>query len=416
MKILNLTKSHKGGAGRAVYRLHRGLVLSGVDSYMLTHETKHPDPTVLGPSHKISKAVHTVRLPARVDRLALHLSSKNSSASFASSWYPDGLHSQVTKIDPDIINLNWVCKGFMRIETIGKFNKPLIWTLLDMWPFTGGCFYTQGCTRYSQSCGQCPQLGSTRENDLSRKVWHRKAQALEKLDLTIVSPSTWLSDCARESSLFKNLPIKTIPYGLDTASFKPINQQEARKALNLPLDKQLVLFGAVKATSDPRKGFQLLCPALEKLHYSGWQDKLEIAVFGASAEDATTQFSLKANYLGFFYDDLSLAMLYSAADVMVVPSLQEAFGQTASEALACGTPVVAFDQTGVAEIVDHKETGYLATPFEVNDLAAGIAWVLEDPERYILLKEKARTKAISTFSYQAQANRYIDLFHSILEK
>ena len=416
MRILSLTHSTEGGAGRAVYRLHSGFIGAGLNSYLLVNDPEHADPTVLVPNSTLRRALNTLKMPERIDKLFSRHYPNGSSAALAVNLVPDRLSSKIEIINPDIINLNWIGKGFLKIETIGKFKKPVVWTLLDMWPFTGGCFYTEDCDRYSVSCGMCPQLGSKKKNDLSHKVWKRKVKAFENLDITIVSPSSWLSSCARKSSLFQNLPIETIPYGLDTSIFKPIHQEEARRAFNLPQNKRLVLFGAVKATSDPRKGFQLLAPALRRLYDRSSHEDLELVVFGASAPKEPAAFGFKTHYLGFLSDDIALALLYSAADVMVVPSLQEAFGQTASEALACGTPVVAFDQTGVAEIVTHQQTGYLATPFEVEDLSRGIAWVLEDTARLMSLREQARRRAEQEFSLAIQSQRYIELFHQILDR
>jgi glycosyltransferase involved in cell wall biosynthesis len=198
-------------------------------------------------------------------------------------------------------------------------------------------------------------------------------------------------------------------------TYRPIETAIARKLLNLPVDKQLVLFGASPGTTgDKRKGFHLLQPALQQLSQSGWQDRLELVVFGSSQPDRPIDLSFKTHYLGQFHDDLSLALVYAAADVMVVPSLQEAFGQTASEALACGTPVVAFAATGLKDIISHQQDGYLAQPFEIEDLASGIAWVLEDGDRHQKLRTCAREKAEREFNLELQAHRYRSLFTALL--
>jgi glycosyltransferase involved in cell wall biosynthesis len=299
----------------------------------------------------------------------------------------------------------------MQIETISKLKRPLVWTLHDMWAFTGGCHYTGDCERYLKSCGGCPQLGSSKNWDLSSWIWQRKAKAWRNLNLTIVTPSTWLANCAKSSSLFKDLQIEVIPNGLDTQTYRPINKRVARELLNLPQDKQLILFGAVRSTSDTRKGFHLLKPALEDLSKSGWKDRLEVAIFGAAENQP--DFGLKVHYLGHINDDLPLAIIYSAADVMLVPSIQEAFGQTASESLACGTPVVAFNATGLKDIVDHQINGYLAQPFKVEDLAQGIAWVLENPDRHEKLSYHARQKAEQEFTQEIQARRYLSVFNNM---
>lgn len=411
MKILHLSTSDiEGGAARAAYRLHQGLQGAGVTSQMLVRAKISGDQTVVD-----SKALLT-KLGPNLNNLPLKLYPTRDRTMFSPQLFPDAIAPKVAQLNPDIIHLHWICNGFLQIDTLAKFNKPLVWTLHDMWPFTGGCHYTQGCDRYTDSCGACPQLESTRTSDLSHWVWQRKARYWKGLNLTIVSPSQWLADCARKSSLFKDVRIEVIPHGLDSKKYKPINQNVARELLNLPHEKQLVLFGAAGvATGDPRKGFHLLQSGLQTLKQRGWQDRIELVVFGASQPEQAIDLGFKVHYLGRLNDDISLALLYSGADVMVVPSIEEAFGQTASESLACGTPVVAFKATGLKDIIAHQQNGYLAKPFEVEDLALGIAWVLEDAERHQKLQISARTKAEQEFTLELQAQRYLTLLKKIVD-
>ncbi|MDJ0732792.1 MAG: glycosyltransferase family 4 protein [Nostocaceae cyanobacterium] len=409
MKILHLSTSDiEGGAARAAYRLHKGLQNLGETSQMLVRAKSSVDKTVIAQKNILTK------LGPPASGLPLKFYPKRHRSMFSSQWFPDAIAPQVKQINPDIIHLHWICNGFVQIETLAKFKKPLVWTLHDMWAFTGGCHYTQECDRYLNSCGNCPQLKSNKNRDLSSFVWTRKAKAWKNLNLTIVSPSVWLGECAKSSSVFQNLRVEVIPHGLDLEKYKPIEKEIARKLLNLPQDKRLVLFGTSPGTTgDKRKGFYLLQPAVQHLSQSGWENQLELVVFGGSKPENPIDLGFKTHYLGQFHDDISLALVYSAADVMVVPSIQEAFGQTASESLACGTPVVAFAATGLKDIVDHQQNGYLAQPFEVEDLAQGIAWILEEPQRYEKLRINAREKAQRELSLELQARRYLSLMTEI---
>lgn len=409
MKVLHLSTSDiEGGAARAAYRLHQGLQSVGVDSQMLVRAKSSIDRAVIRETSLLTK------LGPPSSSLPLKFYPNRSRTRFESQWFPDTLSRTVKKFNPDVVHLHWICNGFVQIETLAKLNKPLIWTLHDMWPFTGGCHYAENCNHYTRSCGTCPQLKSRQSWDLSRWVWQRKNKVYRDIDLTIVSPSHWLADCAKSSSLFQNLRIEVILHGLDLEKYKPVDKQIARKLLNLPLDKQLVLFGASPGTTaDPRKGLQFLQPALQQLKKSGWKDRFELIIFGGSQSERSNNFDFTASYLGQFHDDLSLALVYSAADVMVVPSTQEAFGQTASEAMACGTPVVAFNATGLKDIVDHQQNGYLAQPFEIDDLAFGVAWVLENPERCHQLALGARQKVEKEFHLESQSRRYLSLYNQI---
>jgi glycosyltransferase involved in cell wall biosynthesis len=409
MKVLHLSTSDiDNGGARAAYRLHQGLQRLGTSSQMLVRAKFGRDDSVIA-----EKSLLTKLGPPSSD-LPLRLYPDRYWAMFAPQWFPDVLASRVKQLNPDIIHLQWVCNGYLQIETLPKFQQPLVWTLHDMWPFTGGCCYNRGCDKFQDACGDCPHLNSGKSRDLSRWVWQRKAKAWANLNLTIVATSSWMAECARASSLFRHLRIETIPLGLDTDTYKPIDKRFARDLLNLPQDKQLVLFGAINPTADPRKGFDLLLPALQRLSESGWQDRLELVVFGASAPEQPIDLGFKAHYLGFIQDDLALALVYAAADVTIVPSKQEAFGQTASESLSCGTPVVAFNSTGLKDIVDDRHNGYLATPFASEDLANGIEWVLADRERYQKLQYYAREKSLREFAAATQARRHVALYEEIL--
>ncbi|MBD2522541.1 glycosyltransferase family 4 protein [Nostoc sp. FACHB-133] len=413
MKVLHLsTHDIGGGAARAAYRLHTGLQDIGLQSQMLVQEKSSNDKTVIAPKIRLFQGIAKAKLTFESLPLKLYTQKKNTP--FFIQWLPDRVIPKVAQINPDIINLHWISGAFMQIETFSKLKRPLVWTLHDMWGFTGGCHVIGECDRYKVSCGACPQLNSINEWDLSRWVWRRKVKAWKNINLTLVSPSSWLAECARSSSLFQNLRIEVIPHGLDTQKYRPINRHFARETLKLPQDKKLILFGAIEATSDRNKGFHLLQPALQELSKAGWKDNFEVVIFGASQPENPPDLGFKTYYLGHLYDDLSLATVYSAADVMLVPSLQESFGQTASESLACGTPVVAFNSTGLKDIVDHQQNGYLANPYEVDDFAKGIAWILENEQRLEKLSFYARKKAEQEFTLELQARRYSALFEEIL--
>jgi len=234
------------------------------------------------------------------------------------------------------------------------------------------------------------------------------------LNLTIVAPSRWMGDCAKASSLFHSSRIEVIPNAIDVERYKPLDKRMAREIYSLPHDKKLVLFGAKSATKDRNKGFHLLARALQELSDSGWRDSVEVVFFGSSEPEQQQNFGLKTHYLGWLSDDISLALLYSAADVFVFPSLQESLGYTAMESMACNTPCVAFRQGGVPDLIDHQQNGYLAHPFEPSDLARGIAWILEDNERRSALAVRARQKVVQEFAVKKIAEQHMALYREIL--
>lgn len=413
MQVLHLSESDSGGAGRATLRLHQGLQRLGVNSQMLVQLKYSDNLAVLSPEKMVGKFSAKLKLSERLDALPLKVYRQCYAADFSLQWLPSGISAKVAQLAPDVVNLHWVCHGYLPIETVAKLNKPIVWTLHDMWAFTGGCHYSEECDRYKNSCGSCPQLGSNKNWDLSRWVWQRKAKAWNDLNLTIVTPSVWLAKCASASSLFNDLRVEVIPNGLDTQQYKPIPRQVARELLNLPQDKQLILFGAMYPNSDCRKGFHLLRQALQSLSKAEWRDKAKLAIFGASQPKEPIDLGLESHYLGRLNDDISLAVVYAAADVFVAPSIQDNLPNTVMEALACGTPCVAFDIGGMPDMIEHQHNGYLAQPFDSEDLAKGIVWVLENKERHQKLCDRARQKAEQEFTLEIQARRYESLYHEI---
>ena len=409
--ILN-TFDNQGGAAIATYRLHRGLRSIGIDSHLLVQGKKTDDHSVIGPLTKWQKTFAFLR--PYLDVVVTRLYRKRQKVIFSPAWLPESLASKVAKFNPDIVHLFWVNSGFLRIETLKKFKQPIVWTLHDMWPFTGGCHYDEECGKFQQSCGNCPVLHSERERDLSRRIWERKRISWEGKSIVVVATSHWLANMARSSSLFKGQRVEVIPNGIDTEKYKPVNKEVARAAYNLPQDKHLILFSAFAATSDKRKGNQFLVQALEKMSQAGWGSKTELIVIGASMPENPPDLGMKVHYMGYLHDEISQVLLYSAADAVVAPSMQENLSNTVMESLACGTPVVAFNIGGMPDMIDHQINGYLATPFESNDLADGMMWVLENKDRHDMLSQCARQTVVERYTLKAVANRYLALYQSIL--
>jgi glycosyltransferase involved in cell wall biosynthesis len=412
--ILN-TFDNLGGAAIATYRLHQGFRSIGIHSNLLVQTKKTNNQHVFGPSTPFQKTLANLR--PELDGVVTKLYRNREKVFFSSAWLPENLASKVTKYKPKVVHLFWVGGGFLRIETLKKINQPIVWTLHDMWPFTGGCHYDNECGKFQQSCGNCPVLRSGRERDLSRHVWRRKKKSWQGIPIVVVATSQWLADMARMSSIFKDLRIEVIPNGLNTEKYKPINKETARAAYNLPQDKKLILFSAFSATSDKRKGGQYLAQSIEKLSREDWWKNAELVILGASKPQNPQEFNIgmKVHYMGYLHDEISQVLLYSASDVMVAPSMQENLSNTVMESLSCGTPVVAFNIGGMPDMIDHLENGYLATPFNSDDLADGIQWVLESEERHNLLSRHARKSVQKRFSIKKVANSYLNLYREILK-
>lgn len=410
MKVLIVNSSDiQGGAARATYRLHKSLLGIGVDSQMLVQSKSTDDVTVIGPSTKIQQAIAKIR--PTLDSIPVLNYKKRSKSLFSPSWLPfSNIVKTINMINPDVVHLHWITGGMMRIEDILNINAPIIWSLHDNWSFTGGCHVKWECENYKKMCGECPRLGSNNVNDLSRKVYNRKKKIYNQLpNIKIVALSNWLANCARDSSLLKGHSVVNLPNPIDINIYSPIDKNRARNLLNLPTNKKLILFGAMNATSDINKGFSKLTQALDIID----SNNTEIIVFGSSQSQDSNSFRQKIHYIGHLYDDISLRILYSAADVMIVPSLQENLSNVIMESLACGTPVVGFNVGGNSDLIDHLENGYLAENLSVEDLSKGIEWVLfESIEKEI--SKKSRMKVVNNFESKKIAKKYLELYKSIL--
>jgi glycosyltransferase involved in cell wall biosynthesis len=413
MKILYLNGADiEGGAAKAATRLLQGIHAQGADARLYVQRKAGNDPLIDGPSSLFGKLASRVR--PSIEQLILGINPGKMNGPFCAAYLPDGLAAQVSDPAPDLIHLHWVAR-MMRLETLAHFSVPIVWTMHDSWAFTGGCYLPGNCIRYRESCGRCPMLNSSTEDDLSRRIWQRKKAAWHGLNLTVVAPSRWMADCARSSSLFRDVRVEVIPNGIDIHRFTPVDRRTAREALSLPLDKKLILFGAKGVTSDRNKGFHLLVEALRLLASTPEHSKTELVVFGSMGSNPILDYGFRTLYLGWQHDEIRLALLYASADVFVFPSIQESLGYTAMEAMASGTPCVAFNQGGVSDLIDHRQNGYLAIPYEPADLARGIAWILDDNNQKSL-SVRARNKIAYEFALEKVAEQHMVLYRELCKE
>ena len=414
MKIHFVSCSDIEGAGTATYRLYRATKSLGMDSVLQVNRHFRSDQSIRFPQKSVDKL--KVLLTDKAENLLIKMlkkfwgNSKNDICSFQSlSILPSGLHLKLNNSNADLIHLHWIGNGMISIEEIGKISKPLIWTLHDMWPLCGSEHYVDD-SRYKNGYSKSKNFW-----DYNRWVWKRKMKHWKK-PVQIVTPSLWLADCVRQSHLMGEWPVRAIPNCLDTEAWQAWEKPLARKIFNFPDEDEglYLLFGALGGTSDPRKGFHFLKSALKILHEGKKFPNLKLIIFGSSEPTTPLGLGFPVRYMGHLHDEISLNLLYSAADAMVVPSTMEALGQTSVESSASGTPVIAFDTTGIIDTVQHQKTGYLAKAFDVDDLARGIEWVLEDKKRHSNLCRAARDYATQTFSYPVIARQYEDVYRQVM--
>jgi glycosyltransferase involved in cell wall biosynthesis len=412
MRPLIVSKSDlAGGAARAAHRLHCALVAAQVESTMLVGSRGSEDRRVQGPATSLQRL--SAKIPAVLDNLPAMMQQSTNPINRSPAWTGSVSARRINALDADVINLHWTCGGFLSIEEIGRITKPLVWTLHDMWAFCGAENYAADDqkARFRSGYDRSNRSPSDKGVDIDRWAWSRKQRSWRH-PFRIVTPSRWLADCVRDSALMRDWPVSVIPNPLDTEVFKPYPKNEARKLLQLPEDAKLVLFGALKGGSDPRKGWDLLQPALAR---AGQRiPGLQGVIFGQGEPHSPPELGLPLHWLGHINDDNKLAQLYSAVDVTVVPSRQENLPQVGTEAQACGCPVVAFNTAGLPDVVEHMHTGYLAQAFSIDDLAKGIAWVLQDAALHADLSESARERARRFWSPKVVVPQYLEVYRQAI--
>ena len=412
MKVIHLSYNDiSDGAARAAYRIHKSLQYSNIDSSMMVIEKKSDDFSVINSTKKFNRILNKTR--PYLSRILVKTLKTQNPIIHSPQILPSDLISKINNSDTDIINLHWIQNEMLSVKDIIKIKKPIVWTLHDMWAFCGAEHYTED-NRWHEGYYSYNRPSYESGFDLNKWTWQRKFKYWKK-PLHIVTPSRWLSACVSKSKLMKNWPVSIIPYPIDKLKWKPIEKKIARKILDIPPDVHLILFGALGGAKDPRKGFDLLFDALQKLKLKNNFQNLELLIFGEDRPKHEMKFGFKTHYTGHLYDDLSLSIIYSAADVMVIPSRQDNLPNTGIESHACGTPVVSFNATGLPDIIEHLKTGYLAEAFDTDDLANGISWTL-DPSNLNKLSKNARLRATTKFSEKNVSKLYLDIYNVILNK
>lgn len=401
------TIQKNGGAARAAWRCFLGIRRKRPGAHYLTLLKDERRGDVAGHYHWSFEGLLTEQL-SRLDYIPTRHYPLRQHVTFTPAAWANPLRVRLNRFRPKLVHLHWVAGSLLSIEELAQLRVPVIWTLHDTWAFTGGCHYAGDCGGFRAKCGRCPQLSSDRDEDLSRAIWDRKRRAYANLNMTIVAPSRWLADVARQSSLFNGRRIEVIPNGLDTEQFRPLDKAAAKAFLGIDPGRKVLLFGAEWLT-DPRKGGDLLATALARVDFP-----CALLTFGKGtiAVDANPNVTVHAQ--GTLRDDISLAVMYSAADVFVCPSREDNLPNTVAEAMACGTPCAAFAVNGLPDMITHRVDGWLAKAFDPEDLAAGIRWIATHPHPEELGRS-AREKALREYNLDVMTARYASLYDELLK-
>ena len=437
MKVLFVnTNDISGGAARAAMRIMRGVQQSGVEAQMFVKDkySRSSDVIPLSAYTPSSNWLLDIfkwviqKFKNRYHMIKWHPYKRTKQNVFMSDLRYTDIHGALQKLDYNIVHLHWINNRFLDIRELAKIHKPIVWTLHDSWPFCGICHYFVYCNKYQSHCGACPMLGSKKEKDLAYEVFEKKLAAYEDLDLHIVTPSRWLGNSAKNSALLSRFPVHVIPNCIDTDLYRPLSNDEivaiAERQENAVvrrvfseamqekrIEKPFVLYGAMNAATDRRKGFLNLLSALQIFDAHGF--KSHLVVFGADAQELPMKFqNIDVTFVGYIHDSSVLTALYNIANVMVVPSLTENLSNAIMESLSCGTPVVAFNIGGNSDMIDHQKNGYLAKEKDSEDLAQGIEWCLAHNVKGTLSKN-AQKKVMENYTIEKVSEQYKALYLSL---
>lgn len=417
MRVLIVnTSENTGGAAVAANRLKEALNNNGIKAKMLVRDKESDDITVA----QLNKSWHQkwdFLWERFVIYMRLHFKRDNLFLIDIANAGTDITKTREFK-EADVIHLSWINQGMLSLKGIRKIlesNKPVVWTMHDLWPASSICHYARNCRNYEKQCGNCPLLpGNGSSNDLSARIWKKKRKILERNSILFVTCSRWLADKAKKSGLLSGQKVISIPNPIDSRAFTKENREEARLYAGLPEGKKLILFVSQRVT-DKRKGMDYFITAINKMveAHPEMKDNCGIAILGGKAEELADKLPLPSYPLGYVSEEKKIASIYNTVDLFVLPSLEDNLPNTIMEAMACGVPCVGFNTGGIPEMIDHLKNGYVAEYKSSDDLARGIHWVLSEADHQSLSNE-AMKKVNQCYSQYAVAMKYIEAYNQAM--
>jgi glycosyltransferase involved in cell wall biosynthesis len=420
MKVCHVSYSDiVGGAARASYRICKCLVDYKSDLHIetvLRVLDKNINESFIHGYRPKNEFILWPLIRKKIQNIYFKNNFSKKPVGYSIAWPSTGLGKELNSSDADILNLHFIGNDTLSIEEIARLKKPIVWTFHDMWAFCGAehyflpdennLFYNDG---KSFSSSEQPI-----DYKLNYKTWSRK-QKYWKKPFTIITPSKWMHDVVKDSYIFNNSDIHIIPYPINTDIWFPVHKHISREFLGLDREKKYILFGAVAGALDPRKGGDLLIEALNILRSNSQQvNNIELIVFGQSHGNFEQLTQFRTHYFGHLHDDISLRALYTASDVMIVPSRQDNLPNTAIESIACGTPVVCFNIGGMPDIIQHQFNGFLADPFNIEELSNGIESILSNQDFRDILSINARKYAVDNYNPKLISSKYADIYYKVL--
>ena len=416
MRVLIVNTSERtGGAAIAANRLMEALINNGVKAKMLVRDKTTDNPSVVALSKGWKGKFHFI-----LERFVILLANKlhkHRLFEVDAAKTGTGITRYKEFKEADVIHIHWINQGMLSLKGINDIinsGKPIVWTMHDMWPFTGICHYNGTCENYRTFCHKCPVLyGGGSSRDLSFTTFKKKIKILKASNIAFVACSSWLAQTAQNSYILSEHDVKSIPNAINTSLYRPLDKNEARLRCNLPKDKSLILFTAYN-TKSTIKGIALLEEACRILDEQNPQmkEKLGIIAVGKESEMLSERFPFPVYGMNYVKEELKMVDLYNSATVFAIPSLQDNLPNTIVEAMACGIPCVGFNTGGIPQMIEHHNNGYVAKYKDAADFAEGLLWSLTHPDGR-KLSEAVCKKARTTYSEHTVAKQYIDLYNKI---
>ncbi|MDC3169177.1 glycosyltransferase, partial [Prochlorococcus sp. AH-716-E17] len=419
-----------GGASRAAYRIHKALTShenNRIISSMRVLNKFSRDNSVKGGIAENSK--FRFILQKNTNKVARFVYSLNYPTEnvYSLAWPSTGMGAELNKNykngNLDIVNIHYLADNTISIKEIGRLKMPLVWRLNDQWPFCSCEHYANEIDPYTKTDLNLEYISGYKSSkfnfsflNIKKLIWLNKKNSWGKT-INIVAPSNWIAKCAKKSYLFKNQPIRVIPSAINLDFWKPIEISEARNKLNIPINKKVILFGALGGTLDFRKGGDLLIKALcyiKTIVSENFLQSIQLVIFGQEKPSKELINGYEIKYTGEIKEDRTLKLLYSASDIFILPSRQDNLPGTGIESQACGTPVIAFNKGGLEDIVDENITGYLVKPFDYKLLAKKILWILGNYEKKKSMSEASIQRALDLWDEKKISKKYADLYQEIV--
>jgi glycosyltransferase involved in cell wall biosynthesis len=414
------TYYQKGGAALAMQRLHRGLIECGHASQIVSRERPATDSIICIKPLDTEKDRKEHFLSSAIQRFYIY-PNRTSLSNTMFTFYQPGLDLTCLEIvhSADIIHLHSIIDEMtpQMVKQLMLLKRPIVWTLHDQWAFTGGCHYSAGCMGYCSDCESCPQL----EPDplkITEALLKDKRELFDNPLLTIVTPSRWMADCAAKSTVFRNHRIEVIPNGIDTSVFSPMPKAYAKKMFGINKKRKTILFCAFDG-DEKRKGFSdftaAIGYAMSNPEFRRKVEKFEFELlFLGGSEQTFDQMKLPVKNLGLFDSDAKISMAYAAADLFVLPSLEDNFPNTMLEAMSCGTPVIAYSTGGIPEAITDGDNGLIVPTGDYRKLGDAICSLMKNEELLKHMGGRAREKALREFTIDTQATRHFHLYEALL--